>query len=184
MKNNKHKKSTQNYGSAGKPTSTVLKLTREDLFESGIVKCMPPCTYYTGIFPDLPHLLQVCISRGEPEADGSRSFLLCGINLQKGIVEVAMIEFALERYLFDGMLKEFSLKPYEDKMALERLIYDAYARHKAIDCKFPEEFLAGMHIMHFSKNEVKKAALIAAFQHRSLSASIESGSAAKDFLEG
>jgi len=145
---------------------------------------MPPCTYYTGIFPDLPHLLQVCISRGEPEADGSRSFLLCGINLQKGIVEVAMIEFALERHLFDGMLKEFSLKPYEDKMALERLIYDVYTRHKAIDCKFPEEFLAGMHIMHFSKNEVKKAALIAAFQHRSLSASIESGSAAKDFLEG
>jgi len=143
---------------------------------------MPPSTYYTGISPDMPSILQVCISKGQPGTDSTRSFLLCGIDLNKGTVLVAMIEFGLERNLFEGMLKNFCLKPFEDKMAVERLIYDAHARQRATGDTFPEAFLPGMNILSYSKKEVQEAQKIAVFQQKVVTYNNITGMSSKDFL--
>ncbi|SEA36302.1 hypothetical protein SAMN05192529_11536 [Arachidicoccus rhizosphaerae] len=142
----------------------VVKVDSEVLFKSGIIRCIPDRTYYLGKFPHAPESRQVCICRTHP--GGSTSFLLTGINGQRGIFEAAMTEIALDEENFELTKSIFNLKITEDEKSVERLIYDALEIHSKLNRPLPAELETGLHILQYNEQEVNGAASLSPFQKK------------------
>ena len=166
MKNKQHKNSkTQKWpGISFKATS--VDVSREEIFQSGILKLMPQGTYYTGDYPRSGKHLQVCITRDNP--DGTISFFLAAVEKQTGKIISAMIEFGLKMSQFRTFLRKVNLDLCEDKLAAERFLIDSNESHARLGIPFPAEFNAGLSALWYDNKDLENASLLAPFQHELL----------------
>jgi len=78
--------------------------------------------YYNDCSEPFPELKQVCIARehfGE-----TMTYFYEGMQDKTGIIENFKTEISINRQRFDDLLQYFKLRPFNDVMALEWLIYD------------------------------------------------------------
>jgi len=160
---NTHQKNSQNQSGA-KPQGLVVKVDREILFKSGVIRSIPERAYYLGRYPKTEESWQICITRKHP--NGATSFLLTGIIGHSGIFEAAMVELALNQQNFELTKSVFNLKPTQDEKAVERLVYDALEVHARLGRPLPPELETGLYMLQYSEQEVQDAVQLATFQKK------------------
>ncbi|QEC70353.1 hypothetical protein FSB73_00120 [Arachidicoccus ginsenosidivorans] len=162
MKNNKHKNTAKHRHVSKNAQVKMKNRGKENPYVASRLRQLELHCYYNDCAEPFPELKQVCIAREHP--DGTMTYLYLGMQDRMGIIENFKTEISIDRQRFDDLLQYFKLHPFNDVMALERLIYDTRACQAFWMLPLPKQLPMALGMLSHKQNKIQKAKRLATFQ--------------------